>query len=233
MLSYFETLCVDTNAANVLINSSLTILFIRMLRNARAPTLRIRLASVLGLLVRHATYIAEELAQTSVIEILTEALKDKNERVRRRVMATLGELLFYIATQQQDAQSGLTAQEVSDCWSINSSTISAVTRLLKPQEDEIAQHYAVKTIENICSQGGDWAAKFCSQDVAFSLVQIYSSTKSENLKSTTASTLSRLLRHSPTLVAYVVDKFGIRLFVAGLSDPSSKVGRGCVKPSLW
>lgn len=48
VLSYFETLCVDTNAANVLINSSLTILFIRMLRNARAPTLRIRLASVLG-----------------------------------------------------------------------------------------------------------------------------------------------------------------------------------------
>ncbi len=82
VLSYFETLCMDTNAANVLINSSLTILFIRMLRNARAPTLRIRLASVLGLLVRHATYIAEELAQTGVMEILTEALRDKNERVR-------------------------------------------------------------------------------------------------------------------------------------------------------
>jgi hypothetical protein len=46
-----------------------------MLRNARAPTLRIRLASVLGLLIRHATYIADELAQTSVVEILTEALK--------------------------------------------------------------------------------------------------------------------------------------------------------------
>jgi len=43
-------------------------------------------------------------------------------------MATLGELLFYVATQQQDVQSGTTAQEVSDCWSINSSTISAVTR---------------------------------------------------------------------------------------------------------
>ena len=68
-----------SNAANSLINSSLTILFIRMMRNARAPTLRIRLASVLGLLVRHATYISEELAATSVIEVLTEALK-----VRRR-----------------------------------------------------------------------------------------------------------------------------------------------------
>lgn len=43
-------------------------------------------------------------------------------------MATLGELLFYVATQQQDVQSGTTAQEVSDCWSINSATISAVTR---------------------------------------------------------------------------------------------------------
>ena len=45
-------------------------------------------------------------------------------------------------------------------------------RLLKPQEDEVAQHYAVKTIENICSQGGDWAAKFCSEDLVFNLVQV-------------------------------------------------------------
>ena len=36
-----------------------------------------------------------------VIDVLTEALKAKNERVRRRIMATLGELLFYVATQQQ------------------------------------------------------------------------------------------------------------------------------------
>lgn len=61
MLSYFESLCTDTAAANILINSSLAVLFVRMLRNAKAPTLRIRLASVLGLLVRHATYIADEL----------------------------------------------------------------------------------------------------------------------------------------------------------------------------
>lgn len=64
VLAYFETLCTDTGAANVLINSSLTILVVRMLRNARAPTLRVRLASALGLLVRHATYIADDLATT-------------------------------------------------------------------------------------------------------------------------------------------------------------------------
>jgi hypothetical protein len=37
-----------------------------------------------------------------VVMVLTECLKDKNERVRRRAMATLGELLFYIATQQHE-----------------------------------------------------------------------------------------------------------------------------------
>lgn len=36
-----------------------------------------------------------------MIEVLADALSDKNEKVRRRVMATLGELLFYVATQQQ------------------------------------------------------------------------------------------------------------------------------------
>ena len=68
MLAYFETLCVDTGAANVLINSSLTILIVRMLRNARTPALRVRLASVLGLLVRHATYIADELVTTGKLK---------------------------------------------------------------------------------------------------------------------------------------------------------------------
>ena len=74
VLAYFETLCTDTGAANVLINSSLTILIVRMLRNARAPTLRVRLASALGLLVRHATYIADELATTGELLTLSVSL---------------------------------------------------------------------------------------------------------------------------------------------------------------
>lgn len=84
LLAYFESLCSDTAAANVLINSSLTVLFVRMLRNGKLPLLRIRLASVLGLLIRHATFIADELASTHLVQILTEALSDINERVRRR-----------------------------------------------------------------------------------------------------------------------------------------------------
>jgi serine/threonine-protein kinase ULK4 len=96
MLAYFETLCSDTAAANVLINSSLTVLFVRMLRNGKLPLLRVRLANVLGLLVRHATFIADELASTHLVQVLTEALGDSNERVRRRWAAFLFSLVGVI-----------------------------------------------------------------------------------------------------------------------------------------
>ena len=55
--------------------------------------------------------------------------------------------------------------------------------------------------------------------------QIHVTTKNENLKATAASTLARLLRHNPALVSFIVDKIGVRTFVAGLSDSSSKVRR--------
>ncbi|KAL0019961.1 hypothetical protein WJX79_009290 [Trebouxia sp. C0005] len=216
VLAYFETLCTDTGAANVLINSSLTILIVRMLRNARAPTLRVRLASALGLLVRHATYIADELATTGVIEVLTEGLKDKNERVRRRIMATLGELLFYVATQQQDAS------QMSQ-WQVPTNTITLVGRMLKPGEDEIAQHYAIKTIENIGSQAGTWATRFGSSEVVSYLITIWQGSKNDNIRATAASTLSRLMRHSPTLLAPTLEKYSLKPVVQGLADDNAKV----------
>lgn len=77
-------------------------------------------------------------------------------------MATLGELLFYVATQQQDSGAS-SVGETCSVWGINAATIAAVVRLLRPAEDEVCQHYAIKTIENICSLGGEWARKFAQQ----------------------------------------------------------------------
>lgn len=58
------------------------------------------------------------------------------------------------------------------------------------------------------------------QDVAIALFAIFKDTKSENLKATTASTLSRLLRSSPTLLSSVMDKQAVRLVVAGQQHTS-------------
>jgi serine/threonine-protein kinase ULK4 len=185
-LSYFETLCCDTASANVLINSSLMTLFVRMLRASKAPALRVRLTSVMGLLLRHATYITPELASSGIVSVLTECLRDKNDKVRRRAAATLGELLFYIATQQHEAacaaanrgakkktsapakntkddddatRAAVAAAAAADAWRIPASTVGTLLRTLRAGEDEIAQHYAVKTVENIVSHGGEWSAK--------------------------------------------------------------------------
>ncbi len=75
--------------------------------------------------------IQQAIVCVGLVEVLADGLADKNERVRRRVMACLGELLFYIATQQESS--------TRSAWSVSSSTIGAVARTLEPGQDEITQ----------------------------------------------------------------------------------------------
>lgn len=131
ILSYFETLCGDPGAANVLINSTLMSLFVRMLKSVRHERLRVRLCAVIGKLLRHATYIADELASTGLMDALAEALKDPSERVRRRAMGALGELLFFCATQQHDegAREGGEGEgegKAGSCWEVPGTVFSQV-----------------------------------------------------------------------------------------------------------
>ena len=252
VLAYFESLCGDPGTANVLINSSLMTLFVRLLKSDRSDRLRVRLASVIGKLIRHATYIADELAGTGILDVLSEVLKDKSERVRRRAMGALGELLFFCATQQHDrggagapgqvlhhehhggsngnsggdsvASTGgtSTSSKVRDPWEVPGTVLSQVVRCLRQGEDEVVQHYAIKAIENIATQGGEWGFRFATPEVAFHTCQIVSVTKQDALRGTAASALCRLCRVNHALLPFVVDKCGTRMLVLGLTDSSSK-----------
>ena len=42
------------------------------------------------------------MAESGLSSLLCEVVKDKNEKVRRKAVASLGELLFYAATQLDD-----------------------------------------------------------------------------------------------------------------------------------
>lgn len=53
-------------------------------------------------MIRHSTVIENDLAESGVCDTLIETLKDKNEKVKRKAIATLGEFLFYAATQLDD-----------------------------------------------------------------------------------------------------------------------------------
>lgn len=81
-------------------------------------------------------------------------MRDKNEKVRRKAVAALGEYMFYAATQLDDEQA-------DPCWEIRDEAINAIIKSLKVDlspnnsapdhipSDETVIFYAVKTLENI------------------------------------------------------------------------------------
>ena len=99
----------------------------------------------MGFLIRHATVIEPRIIKLGIINAFIEsASKDKSEKVRRKAMAALGELLFYGATQVDE--------EIKD-WDFSLSLIHSLLKILKNnQEDEIVRIYCCKSIENITAQ---------------------------------------------------------------------------------
>ena len=69
-------------------------------------------------------------------------MKDKNEKVRRKAVASLGELLFYAATQLDDEQA-------DPVWEIPEAAVDALIFCLDDREDDTVRFYACKTVENI------------------------------------------------------------------------------------
>jgi serine/threonine-protein kinase ULK4 len=49
-------------------------------------------------LIRHSTVIGNDLATGGIVKLLSECAKEKNEKVKRKAIASLGEYLFYAAT---------------------------------------------------------------------------------------------------------------------------------------
>lgn len=98
ILSYFETVINQSNIANRLINSIFLNLFAHMLWNMKSHMIKIKVCSIVGLLIRHATVIDNEVANSGIWELLIQTLNDSNETVWRKAIASLGEYLFYAAT---------------------------------------------------------------------------------------------------------------------------------------
>jgi serine/threonine-protein kinase ULK4 len=100
-------------------------------------------------------------------------------------------------------------------------TIALVASILRKGEDDVIQHYALKTIENISSQGGDWASRFTTLEVLTNLVHTFkSAAKPESIRATAGSCLVRLVRFSPAVIPSVLDKLPFKDLVAGLARGS-------------
>ena len=82
-------------------------------------------------------------AKSEAAKVLAETMSDENSKVRRRAMAALGELSFYVATQKRP--------DAPQVWGSTDRVIDVFIDTLEREEDEVTKHYACKSIENIVS----------------------------------------------------------------------------------
>jgi len=171
-------------------------------------SLRCCAATVLATMLRYATFVSPPSSKAKddhLLPVLTSilrseyapagaspsAMKDVGTRLdpklKRRVIAALGETLFYISSQDSEPE-GEDAR-----WTIPTATISCLVRCLKDESDEIVRHYAAKTIENVLAQGGqDHKKRLVSVDVATRLLDMSQHGRNDALQATCGMALSHM-----------------------------------------
>lgn len=215
LLNYFESIIINSSVANKLINSAFVTLFVKLLKSAKNSAVKIRTCSIVGQMIRHATLINPELSSCGLFQTLSEQLRDKNDKVRKKAMSALGEYLFYAATQM-DENTG------SD-WDIPTGLYTTVVKISKTTDDEIFRFYACKTIENICAQSKKAGSKFASPEVAQNLLSIFLTTKSDNFRVSAVVGLTHVLRLNSSLAVLVTEKLSIKIICQKLSEDQQRV----------
>jgi len=66
LLAYFESMIISSNVANWLINSAFLALFTHMLKTMKSHMVKIWVCSIVGLLIRHATVIDNDVAKSGI-----------------------------------------------------------------------------------------------------------------------------------------------------------------------
>lgn len=216
LLNYFELIISNSTVANRIINSVFVELLIRILRSSKTTSLRMRICSIIGQIVRHATVIETEVAQMGIANLLSDYVKDKNDKVRHRAMAALGEYLFYAATQTDDEHS-------DPVWEVSAAQVALIIRVMRQTDDEVLRFYAAKTIENITAQSQSAGVRFAISDAATQLIAVYNTTKLEALRISSIVALSHVTRLNQGLFSGVFERLSLRTIVSCLTDGPSRV----------
>lgn len=112
---------------------------------------------------------------------------------------------------------------------MTSPIISLVSSVLRNGEDDITQLYALRTIENISSQGGYWSARFASQDVITNLCYIFRAPgKQDSMRLTAGSCLARLVRFNPSSIQRVIEKLSFKDMASSLVKRNPREQQICL-----
>ena len=152
IVAYLAARCEVSHVANVVVNSSFVTLLLKLARRRDGDaSLRRQLLVLLGLLVRHAAYVVPDAADDAALaptlaRVATDA--DADPATRCLALAALGELLFYVATQDDDDEDSF---EQSDAWRVDPAHARCVVDHINHDHAELAA-YACRTLENVLAQ---------------------------------------------------------------------------------
>jgi serine/threonine-protein kinase ULK4 len=139
-------------------------------------------------------------------------MKDKNDKIKRKAIASLGEYLFYAATQLDD-------EHADPVWSIEDDAISTIVRCLKSVEDPVVRLYACKTLENITAQSNSAGHKFATLETVKNLMDIFLNQDNTDLfKTSAAVALSHIVKLNCQFFPVVFDRMGSSRFCFFLSE---------------
>lgn len=108
---------------------------------------------VLFCVLRYTTFVQPPTAKNRddhILPTLISILRDNTKvevKLRRRCVAALGELVFYITAQEEETHT--TSGTAESRWALPQGAITVLTKCLKDDSDEAVRHYAAKVSSSL------------------------------------------------------------------------------------
>ena len=205
LLNYFETIILAKEISNNIINTPFVKLFINFL-DINNDKIRIRSCSIIANLIRYATNMEKSLDEYNLTESLISFISDNNLELNQKAIATLGEYLFFVATQVEAELEQVNSGQKSN-WSISQESLTALLFALN-HIDEKVKFFSLKTIENICSLTTIAKQYFASNDDFINKIIdiINSNCENPEIRTSAINTVSHIIRHEPSLMKCFIEK---------------------------
>ena len=217
VLNYFETIIQDKEIANNIINTSFISLLISILKGTRSEVIKIRICCIIAFLIRYSTVIETPLDSFNLCKILESCIQSKNLELARKATATIGEYLFFVATQAEGEE------ETTVNWTITEENANILLWAIDYSRDDVVKFYATKSIENITALTMISKKYFASNEsFLVKFIESYNYTKNAELKTSVVYTISHLIRLEPRLYRIFIEKKGLIEIKRNLEEETSK-----------
>ena len=227
LLKYFETIVFDRELANNLINTSFISQFILFLKTINNDQVKVRCCCIIGYLIRYATIIEVPLDKYDFCDIICDIITNStNAEVLKKATATLGEYLFYVATQEETPE--------NKEWRICDKYLNTLLFCLDIKRHDIIKFYSVKTIENIAILT-EVCKTYFAKNNSFLLkcLAIYKQTKNIDLKQSVISLISHLIRHNPIFIKTFLEKLPILTETTLFTNENSTIQQSLINCLLY